>query len=134
MSCELSAPLQAAVFARLVAHGGLQDLVGGAIYDEIPPGTPPGTFVVLGPEEVVDRSDRTGGGAEHRLRISVISAAPGFQAAKQAAGAITEALEAAPLSLSRGRVVGLWFDRAVAAQKPAGARRIDITYRARVEP
>lgn len=134
MSCDLSAALQEAVFARLAADAALQDVVGGAIHDEIPPGTPPGTFVVLGPEEVLDRSDKSGAGAEHRLRISVISSAQGFRAAKLAAGAISEALEGAPLALSRGRVVGLWFDRAVAAQGQGRARRIDITYRVRVEP
>ena len=135
MSYASSAPLQAAVFARLSSDPVVQPLVGIAIYDAIPPGTPPGTFIVMGPEEVVDRSDVTCRGAEHRIRISVISNAAGFQQAKEVAGAVSDALLQPPtLTLLRGRVVGVWFQRAEASRMRAtGARRIDLTFRVLVE-
>ena len=74
MTYSVAAALQEAVYARLTADDALRQMIGSAIYDAVPPGTPPGTFVVLGPEEVVDRSDSSTAAAEHRLRISVISA------------------------------------------------------------
>ncbi|MGY6409702.1 MAG: DUF3168 domain-containing protein [Alkalilacustris sp.] len=135
MSYATSAPLQAAIFARLSTDAVVQPLVGSAIHDAIPPGTPPGTFVIVGPEEVVDRSDATAAAAEHRLKISVISNAAGFQHAKEVAGAVSDALlNPPPPVLSRGRVVGLWFQRAEASRmRGTGARRIDLTFRVLVE-
>lgn len=141
MSYAVAAALQEAIFARLSADAALAALVGNAIHDAIPPGTAPGTFVLIGPEEARDASDGTGAGAEHRLTISVITTAAGFQTAKAAAVAVSDALAAAPLPvLARGRLVGLWFQRAVArrespaaAQGAAEVRRIDMIWRARVE-
>ncbi len=135
MSYATAAPLQAAIYARLAGDPGLQALVGAAIHDAVPPGTPPGTFVVVGEGEVTDRSDATAAAAEHRLKISVISAAAGFQTAKAVAGAVSDALLARPEpTLSRGRVVGVWFQRAEAARvRSTGARRIDLTFRVLVE-
>ena len=135
MSYATAAPLQAAVYARLAGDPALQDLVGGAVHDAVPPGTPPGTFVVVGEGEVTDRSDATASGAEHRLKVTVISAAPGFQTAKEVAGAVSDALLARPEpALSRGRVVGVWFHRAEAVRvRSTGARRIDLTFRVLVE-
>lgn len=135
MSYAVAAALQAAVYARLTADAALRALIGTAVYDAVPPGTPPGTFVVVGPEEALDRSDASGRGAEHRLRISVVSAAAGFQTAKEVASAVSDAMLSLPMpTLGRGRVVGLWFHRAVAARvAQGGARRIDLTFRVRVE-
>ena len=134
MTYALAAALQAAVFARLAGDPALREM-GVAVHDAVPPGTPPGTFVVVGPEEVLDRSDATGAGAEHRLKISVYSAAAGFQTAKEAAGAVSDALLGGPGPvLRRGRVVGIWFQRAVALrERSGGARRIDLFFRIRVE-
>lgn len=135
MSYAMSAALQAAMFARLARDAQVRALVGSAIHDAVPPGTPPGTFIVVGPEEVLDRSDASAAAAEHRLRISIISAASGFQRAKEVAGAVSDALlQAPPPPLSRGRIVGLWFHRAEAARmRSTGARRIDLTFRVLVE-
>lgn len=134
MSYAVAAALQAAVFARLQGDAALQALVGGAIHDAVLPGTPPGTFVLIGAEEARDRSDGSGPGAEHRLEISVISDAAGFLEAKSVATAVGDALDGAPLALSRGRLVGLWFQQARARRVDGGAaRRIDLTFRARVE-
>ena len=88
MSYGAAQALQAAVYQDLAAAPAL---AGVAIYDAVPPG-PAGTFVLVGPEEVRDASDKTGQGAEHLLAISVISDAFGFQTAKAIAGAITDRL------------------------------------------
>lgn len=129
MSYGVAAALQAAVYQRLVV-----ELSGVPVHDALPSGVGTGTFVLLGPEDVLDASDKTGGGAEHRFVISVISDAAGFQEAKEIAGAISDVLVGADLVLTRGRLVGLSFVKAVARRLDQGAnRRIDLTFRARVE-
>ncbi|MBC2835851.1 DUF3168 domain-containing protein [Paragemmobacter straminiformis] len=131
MSYASAAALQAAVFQRLT---GWPDLAGVAVLDAIPAGGGAGTFVLLGPEEVRDASDRTGDGAEHRLVVSVISDAAGFLAAKTVAVAVSDALSGAALTLAVGRLVGMEFQKAMARRLEDGeVRRIDLTFRARVE-
>ena len=132
MSYGVSAALQAAIFERLSSDATLAALVGGAIHDAPPAGRLPPLWVSLGAEEVRDRSDATGSGAEHRLMISVVSEATGFAQAKEAAAAIADALVGAPPTLARGRLVGLRFLRAQARQSGTG-RRIDMTFRARTQ-
>lgn len=134
MSYAVAAALQAAVYQRLLADPALQALVGAAIYDAVPPGTVTGSYVSLGPEDVTDASDKTGDGARHDFVVSVVTDAAGFQAAKEVAAAISDALVDAPLALARGSLVGLWFLSAKARRVKTGeARRIDLTFRARVE-
>lgn len=129
MSYGVAAALQAAVFQRLVAL-----LPGVAVHDALPPGAGSGTFVLLGPEEVLDASDGSGRGAEHRFVVSVISDATGFLAAKEVAVAVSDALVDAPMVLDRGRLVGLRFLKAQARRLDQGAaRRIDLRFVARVE-
>lgn len=131
MSYGVAAALQAAIYARLVAA---PELAGVAVVDAQPVGGGAGTFVLIGPEEVIDQSDKTGGGAEHRLTVAVISDAAGFAAAKTVAVAVSDALNEPPLVLTRGRLVGLRFVRARARRlDQGGARRIDLSFRARVE-
>ncbi|MCV2886991.1 DUF3168 domain-containing protein [Ruegeria aquimaris] len=135
MSYGVAAALQAAVYQHLLADAGVAALVGTDIYDALPSGTLPQTYVLLGPEEVRDASDQSGEGAEHRFTVSVISEAAGFAGAKTLAGAISDVLDDAALSLARGRLVGLWFDRASARRTGTGGavRQIDLRFRARVE-
>ncbi|MDV7269986.1 DUF3168 domain-containing protein [Thioclava sp. A2] len=134
MSYAVAAALQAAVYQTLLADPALQALVGTAVYDAVPPGTVTGTYVSLGPEDAVDASDKTGDGARHDFVVSVVTDAAGFQAAKEVAAAISDALVDAPLMLARGSLVGLWFVSAKARRVRTGeARRIDLTFRARVE-
>lgn len=131
MSYAAAAALQSAVFARL---SGFPALAGVAVLDAVPPGMSPGSFVLLGPEVVVEQSDKSGAGAEHRFDISVVSDATGFLSVKAIAGAVSEALVDANLTLTVGRLVSLRFSRAVARRLDEGdIRRIDLTFRARVE-
>lgn len=134
MSYAASAALQAAVYQRLIDDPGVTFRVGSAIYDALPQGALPDTYVTLGPEDVRDRSDNAGGGAWHRFTVSVITQTAGFQGAKTIAAAIGDALVDADLTLSRGRLASLSFDRAKARREGSGQlRRIDLTFRARVE-
>ena len=134
MSYAAAAALQEAVFQKLSGDTTLGTLVGGAVYDALPVGNLPATYVTLGPEDARDRSDRSGGGAWHRFTISVITEGEGFHAAKQVAGAINDALVGADLTLTRGRLAGLHFFRARARREGTGdLRRIDLTFRARVD-
>lgn len=130
MSYAAAAALQSAIFQRLT---GYPDLATVAIYDAVPPNAT-GTFVLIGPEEARDQSDRTGAGADHQLVISVITDATGFLSIKTIAAAISDALIGVPLTLSRGVLVNLLFLRASARRISEGeTRRIDLTFRARVQ-
>lgn len=135
MSYAMAGALQAAVYQRLQNDAALSALVGSHVYDALPSGRVPDLFVSLGPEDVRDASDSTGAAADHRFIVSVISDEDGFFDAKAAAGAVSDALVDASLTLSRGRLVGLWFERAKAARagKAGRLRRIDLRFRARVE-
>lgn len=131
MSYAAAAALQSAVFARLA---GFPALAGVSILDAVPPGITPPSFVLIGPEVAVDRSDKSGAGAEHRFDISVVSDATGFLSVKTIAAAVSDALVDAGLVLSTGRLVSLYFQRAVARRLKEGeTRRIDLTFHARVE-
>lgn len=134
MSYALSAPLQQAVFAALSGDPALTALVGDAIYDALPGGEVPALYVRLGEETVRDASDGSGAGAEHRFSVSIVSTAPGYAAAKSAAGAVSDVLHDADLALSRGSLVGIQFFRATAKFLGAAqARQIELQFRARVQ-
>ena len=134
MSYGVSAALQAAVYQALIADAPLAALVGSAIYDAIPSGSLPSIYVALGPENVLDSSDKSGGGALHLFSVSVVTDGAGFQAAKDVAGRVSDVLVDASLLLARGRLISLGFDRASASREGTGAtRRIDLRFRARVE-
>ena len=131
MSYSAAAALQSAIFTRL---SGWPSLAAVPVVDALTPGTGAGTFVLLGPETANDQSDKSGGGAEHLLQISVISDAPGFMAAKKAAGRVSDALVGTALTLATGKLVGLSFVRASAKRLNVGdSRRIDLTFRARID-
>jgi hypothetical protein len=134
MSYGAAAALQAAIYQRLTADSALGVLVGAAIYDSVPPGITTGTYVSLGPEDVTDASDQIGRGAFHEFVVSIITDQAGFQNAKAVAAAVSDALTGATLVLARGRLVGLWFQKARARRvEKADTRRIDLTFRARIE-
>jgi hypothetical protein len=131
MSYQGAAALQTAVFGVLSTAPALG---GMSIVDAMPAGASLGSFVLIGPEQVIDQSDKTALGAEHRFEVSVISDATGFMAAKQAAAAISEVLLGAPLMLSVGHVVSIGFLKATARRLDLGStRRIDMVFRARLD-
>ncbi len=129
MSYAMAAALQTTVYAALTGWSALD---GVAVFDALPEGATPETYVLIGAEDVRDASDKTGAGAEHRITVSVISAAAGFSAAKAIAGAVCDALAATGGAMARGRIVGVGFLRA-RARRTADGRRIDLSFRARLE-
>ena len=132
MSYGMSAALQQAVYGALVANGPVNSLSGGAIYDALPSGPVPSLYVSLGPERARDRSDQTGNGALHEFPVTVVSDTAGFTGAKALAAAVSDALVDADLTLSRGRLVGLWFVRA-RARIVDTRREVEVWFRARVD-
>lgn len=134
MSYALSGVLQSAVYQKLATDPALQAQVGDAIYDAVPTGLLPATYVTLGPENAVARTDRSGAATRHDFVISVHTEATGFQTIKDVAGAISDALEDAPLALSRGSLSTLEFLRAKARRTTNGQmRQVDLWFRARLE-
>ncbi|WP_428925554.1 DUF3168 domain-containing protein [Marinibacterium sp. SX1] len=135
MSYGVAAALQKAVYELLVTDPALAGLIGTGVFDTVPSGPVPPTYVAIGPEEVRDRSDGTGPGAVHRFTVSVISEAEGFATVKTVAAAVGDALNGASPALDRGRLVGLWFERASARRtgQAERIRRIDLRFRARVQ-
>ena len=70
----------------------------------------------------------------HRFTVSVVSDTPAFAAVKVAAGAVSDVLHGADLTLSRGRLVLMAFEQATAARiDGATGRRFDLRFKARVE-
>ncbi|NEX44756.1 DUF3168 domain-containing protein [Pseudotabrizicola algicola] len=131
MSYRAAAALQAAIYGVLSTAPAL---AGVLVFDATPPAENAGTFVLIGPEEVLDQSDKTGFGAEHRIAVSVISDASGFLTAKTLAGHVTDCLTGARPELGTGRVVGIRFVKAVAKRLADGdTRRIDLTFRVRID-
>jgi hypothetical protein len=133
MSYAHAPALQAAVYGLLATDPALAVLIDG-VHDAPPPGTPQGTYVVLGEDEALDRGDITGPGAEHRLTVAVVSDAAGFLTAKQAAARISDLMVAAAPVLDGARVVAIWFQDARARRLAGGTiRRIDLRFRIRIE-
>ncbi|WP_417244168.1 DUF3168 domain-containing protein [Celeribacter sp.] len=134
MSYGVAAALQSAVYQTIVNDATVTGFVGTDVFDAPPTGTLPSLYVSLGPEDVVDASDQTGNGARHAFIVSVVSDTAGFLTSKKVAAAVSDALVNADLTLTRGRVVGLYFVSAKARRvQDSDVRRIDMTFRARVE-
>lgn len=130
MTYALAAPLQAAVFARLA---GEPALAGVPVFDAAPEGAVASVYVVLGAEDVHDRSDKTGRAAQHRFVLTVAGDGGGFHVLKETAAAVEAALGDV-LALSRGRVAMMRFERAVAKRDRDGTRRrVEMTFRALVD-
>lgn len=113
MTYALSWPLQEAVFAALSGDAALAALVGDRIYDAPPPfeagAAPDALWLTLGDERVEDWSTKDGGGARHRLTVTVNAPRRGFAEAKQAAGRVCDLLLGVGLTPTRGTVVHVGF-------------------------
>ena len=137
MSYGMSAALQAAIFQTPAGRcARWRRWSAAAIYDVVPAGQVPGTYVSLGPEDVRDRSDKTGRGCGPSISRSAWSPTRrGSSSAKTVAGGDSDALD--------GRTPPLVTRAAGHASVSAGParsgsarrenRRIDLTFRARVE-
>lgn len=131
MSYAQSLALQKALFTRLNAAPAL----AGRVHDAVPAGAMPDTWLMIGEDEVRDRSDKTGRASLHLVTVSVITGAPGFAEAKTLAGSVCDLLDGAALPLERGRLTDLRFDRARTrrAGRSGELRRIDLRFAARLD-
>lgn len=134
MSYAMSLALQEAVYTQLALDVALVGLVGSAIFDAPPTGAPPPLYVLLGTEQVRDRSSKTTEGAMHDFVVKIVSDEAGFAAAKTVGAVVCDALIDANVVLSRGRLISLGFRKARAKRgKAPEGRQIDLTFRAFVE-
>ena len=129
-----SAELQNAVFSNLNADGDLQALIGTDIYDAMPSGTLPETFVLVGEEAVFDRSDKTNHAALYVITVTVVTTLSGFGNAKTVAAAVCNSLEENPVTLAAGNLRRLDFRTARATRDSNGTeRRIALSFRALID-
>lgn len=134
MTYAVSHALQQGVYLALTGDGALTALVGGHVFDAPPSGAIPDLYVMLGDEQVRDRSSGSAGAALHDLNIRVVSSAAGFAAAKQVAAAVCDAVIGAEIALTRGRLVSLSFRAARAVREGSPEQRqIRLKFRAFVE-
>lgn len=134
MSYQFAHALQFVVYQTLLVHQPLTALVGTNIFDAVPTGTIAETYILVGEDKAVDRSDLTGQLARHDLTIQIVSSANGYSDAKRVAGAVCDALEAIQINLSTDNVRQVQFRSAHARRDTgAGERRIDLKYRALVD-
>ena len=132
MTMAMAAPLQTALYDRLVVLPAL----GGRVFDDAPHQSADvgGAYVTLGDETVAPWDTATDKGAIHAVRVRVYSPVRGFLPAKALAADVVAALDDAPLTLSRGKVITQEFTGAETRREELGAlRRIDLTFRIVIE-
>jgi hypothetical protein len=130
-----SAALRAAIHDALSADGALGALLGGAkIYDE-PPREAPFPYVTLGEARVSDFSTGTEPGEEHQITLHAWSRQGGHREAHMISGALLQALDDAPLTLTDHRLVNLRFSVADVRREADGRTyHALVRFRAMTEP
>jgi hypothetical protein len=109
MSTAATAALRAAIHDALVADTALTTVLGGAsIYDE-PPRAAAFPYVTIGEARISDWSTGTDTGEEHQLTLHAWSRQGGHREAHMIAGALLQALDDAPLTLTDHRLINLRF-------------------------
>jgi hypothetical protein len=130
-----SAALRAAIHDALSSDGALSALLGGPkIYDEVPreAGFP---YVTLGEARVSDFSTGTEPGEEHQITLHAWSRQGGQREAHLISGALLQALDDAPLTLSEHRLVNLRFSVADVRREADGRTyHALVRFRAMTEP
>lgn len=133
MSYAGSDALQAAIYTALSNDAAVTALVGSDIFDAVPSGALPSLYLAIGEERVLNRSSITQAGAVHDFVVKVHGDVSGFQAVKQTAGAVCDALIDADLVLTQGSLTSLEFRLARATKGVSPDQRvISLTFRARV--
>jgi hypothetical protein len=109
MTTAAAAALRAAIHDALVADSALAALLGGpSVYDE-PPRTAAFPYITLGEARIADWSTASDSGEEHQLTLHAWSRQGGHREAHMIAGALLQALDDAPLTLSDHRLINLRF-------------------------
>lgn len=129
-----SLDIQGAVVAVLKSVGALPSVVGGRVYDAVPPGA---TFpyISLGDGQVLpDKADCIDG-AEVILQIDVWSRAVGYPEAKAIAKAVVAKLDDQPLSVPGQDVIVFEHESTRYLRDPDGlTRHAVITFRSLAFP
>ncbi|MQY41656.1 DUF3168 domain-containing protein [Epibacterium sp. SM1969] len=133
MSYATSAALQMAIYDALQSDSAVSSVLSGHIYDALPSGSLPAIYALIGTEEARDRSDKTHSATLYLVTIRVISESAGFVGAKQAAGAICDAILGSNMVMTRGAISGCWFDRAYARSLKSGGREVSLRFRFHVD-
>ena len=127
MTTPAAAALRAAVHDALLADAALTGALGGArVFDE-PPRAAAFPYVTLGEARIADYSTGDASGQEHTLTLHAWSRQGGHRQAHIIAGALLQALDDAPLTLTDHRLVNLRFAVADVRREADGK-----TYHARV--
>lgn len=130
-----AAALRAAIHDALVADASLTSLLGGPkVYDEVPKAAM-FPYVTLGEARVADWSTATDAGEEHQLTLHAWSRQGGHREAHVIAGALLQAIDDAPLTLTDHRLVNLRFALADVRREADGRTyRAALRFRAVTEP
>jgi hypothetical protein len=135
MPTAAAVALRAAIHDALMTDAPLNALLGGSrVYDE-PPQAAAFPYVTLGESRVIDWSTGTERGAEHQLTLHAWSRQGGHKEAHLVAGALLQALDDAPLTLTDHRLVNLRFALADVRRESDGRTyHALVRFRAVTEP
>ena len=135
MPTPASAALRAAVHDALAASPALVSVLGGPkIYDE-PPRAVEFPYVTMGEARIADFSTGSEPGEEHQLTLHAWSRQGGHREAHVIAGALLQALDAAPLTLAGHHLVNFRFSVADLRREADGRTyHALVRFRAVTEP
>ena len=135
MPTDAAVALRSAIHDALIADGALTALLGGAhVYDE-PPRRAVFPYVTIGEARVSDWSTGSDRGEEHQLVLHAWSRQGGHREAHLIAGALLQALDDAPLTLSGHALINLRFSVADVRREADGRTcHALVRFRAVTEP
>jgi hypothetical protein len=135
MPTAASAALRAAIHDALVADAALVSVLGGPkIYDE-PPRAAVFPYVTLGETRIADFSSGSEPGEEHQLTLHAWSRQGGHKEAHVIAGALLQALDDAPLTLTDHQLINFRFSVADVRREADGRTyHALVRFRAVTEP
>jgi hypothetical protein len=126
--------LQQAVYAALLADGGVAALAGTRVFDDVP-GDAAMPYVVIGEDRESDWSTATESGSEHILSLHVWSRASGHKEAKLLCDAVRAALDGAALAVSGATLIDIRYQATQYSRESDGRTiRAALTFRAILEP
>jgi hypothetical protein len=135
MPTAASAALRAAIHDALIADATLTSMLGGPkIYDE-PPRAAAFPYVTLGETRIADFSADGEAAEEHQLLLHAWSRQGGHKEAHLIAGALLQALDDTPLTLTDHRLINLRFAVADIRREADGRTyHAAVRFRAVTEP
>jgi hypothetical protein len=135
MPTAASAALRAAIHDALSADATLVSLLGGPkVYDE-PPRSAVFPYVTLGEARIADYSSGSEPGEEHQLTLHAWSRQGGHREAHLIAGALLQALDDAPLTLTDHTLINFRFSVADVRREADGRTyHALVRFRAVTEP